>query len=156
MPSRRSLLAALGGTVGVPLAGCQALSGNDTATSTEPPSGAPAPWVTPSSEADVVVENATDTELAVSVEAGRVLKEGTLEFRAHWVLENVIEEGATPSVTVTTGAGSTRTVEWPWETGEDRVAIFRIRPERIEGEIELQDEPATEYASLGSPPEDNR
>ncbi|MFC4408570.1 hypothetical protein [Haloarchaeobius iranensis] len=156
MSSRRSLLAAVGGTVAASLSGCQARSGNDTATGTPPPAGAPAPWVTPSSEADVVVENATDRELAVSVGAGRVLKEGSLEFRAHWVLENVIEEEATPTVTVTTEVGATGSVAWPEGTGEGRVAIFTIRPERIEADIELQDEPVPEYASLDPSPEVNR
>lgn len=151
MPSRRSLLAALGGTVAVPLAGCQASSRNDTATSSRSGGGAPAPWVRPSSEADVVVTNATDRELTVSVDIGRSPRERILEVSADWVLENVIENGETPDITVATETGSTRTVEWVAETEDERVAIFTIRPERIEADIELQDDPVTEYDVLGPP-----
>lgn len=140
--SRRTVLVSLVGGLSPLLSGCNSTNSNATretttqpSTSTQSTGGAPAPWVDPSSESDIVLKNDAEEKITVQIEAGDLSKDISVEYSQNWVSGDIIDNGDSFEMTVSTNTGLKKTVQWSAEKKNNQVAIFTIKDTRITGGV---------------------
>lgn len=150
MRSRRDVLAALG-SLGTALstAGCLAPTLSDEQSpSSSPPAEPretplPPPWLRAdgtASDADLVVRNGMEADASGTVR----LEEQRWEFFLRsdddfWSSGDVITDGSTPTVVVTTDDGRRVEVTWPGEEKNERVLVFVLTDDEIRVERRTRD-----------------
>lgn len=140
--TRRRILVSTVGCLTAIISGCSSIMNDSDAETTEPTNGAPAPWARASSNSDIAVINDGPPEVNVTVEADGISKEITLELSEYWVSENIIDDGEALTITVSTDNDLQKAVDWSAETNNSQVAIFVIRDNRLDAEINQKEEPS--------------
>ena len=133
--NRRRVLTSLGGGLAALIGGCAANSDGETAATTtrsdSNPSGGKPPWLHPSSDADVVVVNATSEQITVTVSTTGFETEAEIRSRNQWVSGDILKRGEDAQVAVRVDGGPAETVRWGATPDSPRVVVFAVTGDAI-------------------------
>lgn len=95
-----------------------------------------APWGETDSPADIVVSNARSEPVTATLTAAGDERTLSLAANDDYVSGDVLANGETATVTLTTSDGLTASVEWiPEDESTNRCCVFNVDPTRIRTDV---------------------
>lgn len=148
MPStRRALLSIFSTVLALVVSGCQTIlsNGNKQANTTtngnvSSPSGNSPPWLRADSNTDIVVRNATVGKINATVTAVGQTTEISIKADQDWVSGDIIPNGESTTVTVSTESGRESETDWSAEEDNSNVLIHVFTDDTIRTHIETKEE----------------